>query len=189
MPKNQSSAQIAHAAARLVVEEGVGWTAAKRRALRQLGLGARTALPDNAQLEDAVRTHIAVFHAHTQPQQLHALRTLALQWMQRLAAFRPHLSGAVWHGTATNLSDIHLNLFCDDPKSAEIALINQRVRYRSGTARGFGGHNIAVLSIHARNPDVDIHLCIYDLADLRSAHAAGMRAGTLQALRRLLENL
>ena len=37
--------------------------------------------------------------------------------------------GAVWHGTATRLSDIYLQLFCDDPKSAEIALIEHRVDY------------------------------------------------------------
>ena len=38
--------------------------------------------------------------------ELAALRELALQWMHRVAEFRPHLSGAVWRGTATRLSDI-----------------------------------------------------------------------------------
>ena len=36
---------------------------------------------------------------------------------ERLAAFRPYLGGAVWHGTATRLSDIYLQLFCDDSKA------------------------------------------------------------------------
>ena len=35
----------------------------------------------------------------------------AVEWMERMAAFRPHLGGAVWHGTATRLSDIYLQ-FC-----------------------------------------------------------------------------
>ena len=56
--------------------------------------------------------------------------------MERLAAFRPHLTGAVWRGTATRLTDIHIELFCDDPKAAEIALIDQRVDYE--VSRGDG---------------------------------------------------
>ena len=52
--------------------------------------------------------------------------------MERLAEFRPHLAGAVWRGTATRLSAMHIDLYCDDPKAAEIALINQRVHYDAG---------------------------------------------------------
>ena len=118
MPATSLSAEIASTAARLAVEEGLEWGPAKRRALRVLGLPARTPLPDNTLVEAAVREHIALFCADTQPRELRALRQLALVWMERLAQFRPHLGGAVWHGTATRLSDIYLQLFCDDPKSA-----------------------------------------------------------------------
>jgi hypothetical protein len=120
-------AEIAATTARLVVEEGLEWGPAKRRAVRLLGLPQRTALPDNAAVDDAVREYIALFCADTQPQELEALRGLALVWMDRLADFRPYVAGAVWGGTATRLSDIYLQLFCDDPKSAEIALIDHRV--------------------------------------------------------------
>ena len=58
-----------------------------------MGLPARTALPGNDELDDAVREHIAVFCRDTQPIELLALRRLALQWMVRLARFRPYLSG------------------------------------------------------------------------------------------------
>jgi hypothetical protein len=91
-----------------------------------------------------VREHIALYCADTQPTELRALRTLALEWMERLAAFRPHLGGAVWHGTATRLSDIYLQLFCDDPKSAEIALINQGVNYEPGSVPGLHGQTVDV---------------------------------------------
>ncbi|OYX11238.1 MAG: hypothetical protein B7Z11_05050 [Acidovorax sp. 32-64-7] len=111
------SAEIASTTARLVVEEGLEWGPAKRRAVRQLGLPARTPLPDNDEVEDAVREYIALFCADTQPRELRALRQLALVWMERMSAFRPHLGGAVWRGTATRLSDIYLQLFCDDSKS------------------------------------------------------------------------
>ena len=75
--------EIAAMAARMVVEEGLDAGAAKRRAVKQLGLPTRTALPDNDTLERAVEEHIALFCADTQPQELRALREVALEWMQR----------------------------------------------------------------------------------------------------------
>jgi hypothetical protein len=165
--------EIAAAAARLVVDEGLDYGAAKRRAGQQLGAAPRTALPDNDLLEAAVREHIAIFHADTQPRELAALRRLALQWMERLAAFRPHLAGAVWNGTATRLSDIHLQLFCDDPKSAEIALIDHGVAYEARTVTGFNGEAVDALSLSSPCPDlgeaVGVHLMVHDHDDLRGA--------------------
>lgn len=165
--------EIAATAARLVVEEGLEYGAAKRRAVKQLGLGARTALPDNELLEDAVREYIDLFCADTQPAELAALRRLALTWMERLAQFRPYLAGAVWHGTATRLSDIYVQLFCDDPKSAEIALIDHAVDYTPRTVTGFHGEAVEALSISSMSPElgepVGVHLLVYDHDDLRGA--------------------
>jgi len=140
--------EIAAVAARLVVEEGLEYGPAKRRALKQLGLGPRTALPDNEVVEDAVREHIALFCADTQPTELRALRLCARRWMERLAEFNPHLGGAVWHGTATRLSDIYLHLFCEDEKAAEIALINMGVDYDARTVSGLRGQAAEALSVH-----------------------------------------
>lgn len=118
-----SAEEIAAAAARLVADEGMEYAAAKRKAARALERhgGRRTELPSNEQVEDQLREHLALFHADTQPAELRALRELALVWMERLAEFRPHLSGAVWRGTATRLSAVHLDLYCDDEKAIEIS--------------------------------------------------------------------
>lgn len=170
---NDVQLDIAATAARLVVEEGLNFGAAKQRALKVLGLPARTALPDNALLEDQVREHIAVFCADTQPQELRALREHALDWMARLADFAPHLGGAVWHGWATRLSDIELALFCPDPKALEIALINRNLRYEVQTQKGLHGHPVPVLSLHSFCPglreEVGVHLRVYDEQDVRGA--------------------
>ena len=56
---NTLKSEIAATAAALVVEEGLEYGPAKRRALKQLALPARTALPDNGEVEDAVREVIA----------------------------------------------------------------------------------------------------------------------------------
>ena len=189
------TAEIAQTAARIVVEEGLEWGPAKQRAVRQLGLPSRTALPDNEQLEEAVREYIELFCGDTQPQELRALRELALVWMERLPEFRPHLAGAVWRGTATRLSDIYLQLFCDDPKSAEITLINKQVHYEPSTVTGFHGKAVEALSIHSLckpiNETVGVHLMVYDHDDMRGAmkpdsHGRGPR-GDAKALRKLLE--
>lgn len=189
-----SKQDIAATAARLVVEEGLEYGPAKRRAVRQLGLPARAALPDNDEVEAAVREYLGLFCADTQPAELRALRRLALDWMLRLAQFRPHLAGAVWHGTATRLSDIYLQLFCDDEKSVEIFLIDQGVRYEARTVSGFQGMPVEALSIHEYSREmgepVGVHLLIHDLDDLRGALRpdAQKRAprGDLSAVRRLL---
>ncbi len=186
--------EIAATAARLVVEEGLEWGPAKRRAAKQLGLPARTGLPDNDAVEDAVREYLQVFCADTQPAELAALRRLALVWMERLAPFRPHLAGAVWKGTATRLSDIYLQLFCDDPKSAEIALIEHGVDYEVRTVTGFNGDAVDALSVSSHSAElgesIGVHLMIHDHDDLRGAlrpDARGRRPrGDIDDLRALL---
>lgn len=193
-PMNEVQLEIAATAARMVVEEGLNFGPAKHRALKQLGLPGRTALPTNEQVEAQVREYIELFCGDTQPQELRALREHALVWMDRLAEFRPHLGGAVWQGWATRLSDIDLALFCDDPKSAEIALINQDLRYEVQTQPGLHGREVDVLSLHSfcrdLGEDIGVHLRIYDLQDLRGALVPDAQGrsprGDLQALQRLL---
>jgi hypothetical protein len=188
--------EIAATAARMVVEEGLEYGPAKRRAIKQLGLPARTALPDNDVVEEAVREYIALFCADSQPAELAALRRLALTWMERLAEFRPHLAGAVWHGTATRLSDIYLQLFCDDPKSAELALIDKGVEYEARTVPGFHGAPVEALSLSSRSPElgemIGVHLLIHDLDDVRGALKRDTRGrvprGDAAAVRALVDN-
>jgi hypothetical protein len=187
--------EIAATAARLVVEEGLEYGPAKRRAVKQLGLPARAALPGNETVEDAVREYITIFCADTQPAELAALRKLALTWMERLAQFRPYLGGAVWHGTATRLSDIYLQLFCDDSKSAEIALIEHNVDYTPRTVTGFNGDSVEALSLSSMSPElgepVGVHLLVYDHDDLRGALKPDAKGrtprGDAAAVRALLE--
>ena len=187
---------IAATAARLVVEEGLEYGPAKRRALRELGLPSRSPLPANDMLEDEVFDYLKLFCSDTQPQELRALRELALTWMERLQVFRPHLSGAVWRGSATRLSDIYIQLFCDDAKSAELMLIDQGVRYEVQAIKGFKGEEVDALSIHslcpALNEDIGVHLMVYDYDDLRGALQPDERGlavrGDLASLRQLLDN-
>lgn len=186
--------EIAQAAAALVVDEGLDYGAAKKRALKVLGLPPRTALPDNVAVEAAVREHLALFHADTQPAELRALRELALVWMERLAEFRPLLGGAVWHGTATQLSDVYLQLFSDDPKAVELALINRGVEYEAQSVNGLHGHAVEALSLRshcdALQTWVGVHLLVNDgraeRGSLLPDEAGRKPRGDAQAVRTLL---
>lgn len=190
-------AEIATVAARMVVEEGLDYGAAKRRALKQLGLGSGVALPNNTQLERAVREYIAIFCADTQTSELRTLRLLGLAWMERLEPFRPHLCGAVWHGTATRHTDIYLELFCDDPKSAEMGLIDMRVAFQSRIVPDPLGKAKAIdaLSVHVFCADlgayVGLHLLMHDYVALRNAPKTDAQGrclrGNATALRNLLQ--
>jgi hypothetical protein len=191
---SDASAEIAEMAARWVVEEGSEYGPAKRRAIKQLGLGIRAPMPSNDELEDAVMDYIAVFCADTQAAELAALRRLALTWMTRLSEFRPHLSGSVWRGTATKNSDVYLQLFCDDSKSTEIFLIDHDVKYLARTVTGFQGEPVDALSVHAfcaeLNEEVGVHLMIHDYDDVRGALKPDAKGrsprGDVAALSRLL---
>jgi len=188
--------EIAATAARLVVEEGMEYGPAKRRAARALGRNsARSAeLPGNDEVEDAVREYLAVFCADTQPAELAELRRIAARWMEQLASFRPYLTGAVWRGTATRLNAIHLDLYCDDSKAAELALLDRRVDYDVASAPGPRGDSVDVLSVAEPSATfgerVTLHLHVLDHDDLRGALKpdAGGRTlrGDLAALRTLM---
>jgi len=185
--------EIAALAAGLVVDEGMEYAAAKRKAARNVG--GRPELPSNEQVEDAVREHIEIFCADTQPAELQALREVAITWMQRLAEFHPHLSGAVWRGTATRLSAVMLDLYCDDPKAAEIMLINAGVDYDSQSQDRPGAEPLHVLTVSTKsrelNDIVTVHLLLHDLDDQRGALKPDARGrswrGDSAALQRLLE--
>lgn len=188
------AAEIAVVAARLIVDEGMDWGPAKQRAARDLG-APRAALPGNDEVETAVREHIAIFRADTQPGELRALRELAAQWMDRLAEFRPHLTGAVWRGTATRLSNVHLQLYCDDSKAAEIALLDRGVNFDVAETTGPKGRTVDMLLLDVPCPAlqerVTLCLSILDFDDLRGALKPDARGlterGDLGALQALLE--
>mgnify|MGYP003442785331 FL=1 len=102
----------------------------------------------------------------------------------------------MWHGTATHLSDIYIQLFCDDCKSAEISLIDHKVNYEPRTISGFQGESVEALSVHAfcqeLGEEVGVHLLVYDHDDLRGALRPDAKGraprGDLAAVERLLHD-
>jgi hypothetical protein len=115
-----------------MAEDGItDYGVAKRKAAKQLGVSAAAGLPTNDEIEQALREHQALFQDEDQPQWLHELRLAALQVMERLAMFRPCLTGAVQDGTAGNHSVVELDVFAESSKDLEIFLLSEGISYQS----------------------------------------------------------
>ena len=197
MELDREQQEVAQTAARMIVEDGLDYASARRKALQEHGEGGRRLRdgPSNEAIEDEVRAHIAIFHAETQPVELRALREVALRWMLRLAEFRPHLGGAVWRGTATRQSIVRIDLYCDDTKAPELALLNRGIAYETvSEALGRGEHALTLV-LAERNAAlgdwVTIHLNVLDFDDQRGALKPDARGqtwrGDAAALQKLLE--
>jgi hypothetical protein len=181
--------EIATVAARLIAEDGLDYSTAKRKAARQILGDTRIAgewLPDNEQIEEEIREYQALFQADSQPQTLQALRAVALEWMHRLAEFQPYLVGAVLNGTANQHSDVHLQAFCDNAKDVAIFLLNAGVQYEVSETRHFAGRGqVETLSFPWRDAAVAdriwIHVALYDTDDLRGAVRSDGRGRPMRA--------
>jgi hypothetical protein len=183
---------IAHEAARLIADSGLDYASAKQKAARSLDV-RRPQMPTDEAVEDALREHIALFCADSQPQELQALRVLALAWMERLAAHQPHLNGAVWRGTATRHSPIRIDLYGDDPKAIPIELLNRGVPHEV-TTDDRGREETLWLLLQDRVPawrePVAVQLAVRDTDALRGALKPDNQGrpwrGSLAAVRRLM---
>lgn len=127
--------ELAHAAARLIAEDGMEYGAAKKKAVRQLGLPANVPLPGNAEIEDAVRDYHAIYQQDEQAERLTRLRGIAVGLMHRLDRFSPWLTGSVLEGTATRHSRIDLLLFPDSAKEVEIFLLDLGIPFHHGVPK------------------------------------------------------
>jgi hypothetical protein len=189
--------EIAAVAARMIAEDGADYATAKRKAARQvLGTESRAAgewLPDNEQVETEVREYQALFQAESQPRVLALLRRIALVLMEGLESYNPYLAGAVFNGTASEHSDIHLQVFCDSPKDVAIFLLNAGVDFDTTESTHFAGRDqVETLSFLWRgqwpaSPEsrelaralraetgtpVGVHIALYDMNDVRGARRA-----------------
>jgi hypothetical protein len=133
---NNLRRQLAYHAARLMAEDGVtDFAAAKWKAARQAGLEDANLLPDNQEIEAALREYQGLYQSEDQPAHLRRLREVAVKVMRDFEAFRPALVGSVLSGTAGQHSDVNLQLFTDDPKALTMFLLNRRYRFDEGSYR------------------------------------------------------
>ncbi len=166
MPAQQdrTRAAICSTAARLIAEDGIGdYGQAKRKALRHLGLPENTALPSDAEVDEALRSWQTVFMGDEQAEIIEYLRRKATELMQILQDFRPYLTGSVLDGTAGRYAEIDLQLFADSAKEVEIFLLNAGIPYTHATPRSERAEAVLVVE----SEDTVANLVIYPSLDER----------------------
>ena len=162
--------QLAYSAARMIAEDGADYATAKQKAARQAGLADANLLPDNQEIEEALREYQEIYQKDDQPAHLRHLREVAVRVMREFEGFRPALVGAVLSGTAGQFSDVNLHLYTDDPKALSMFLLNKRYRFEEATRRvQRGGRFDEVPQISLEVDDVTVTMTVLDPDDERSA--------------------
>jgi len=172
-PADPLRREIAATAARLIADGGLDYGTAKRRAVQSLFDGdalPRGAMPDNTEVDAALREHLELFDdAHAA--RVARMRRVALALMQTLSDYAPYLTGAVWKGIVAEHAPIHIQLFHDDVKDIEIRLLNDGIDFEVGEIAHFRGDSgrrdvEALMMVWRGEP---VMLSLYPQDDLRGA--------------------
>jgi hypothetical protein len=177
--------EIAAYAARLVADHGLDYGSAKKKALEAMvaegsAVGRpRDCMPENFLIDDALLEHLSLFDEQ-HPTRVVRMRSVAVAIMRLLADFNPMLTGSVWKGIIAEHVPIHIQVFCDNAKEVEFALLNNQIEYDAAEVPHFRtGRTVPALTMHWRNEPIQISL--YDYDDLRGAVkekcAGGLRQG------------
>lgn len=130
-PSRELRNQIAMDAARLMAEQGdLSYAQARAKAAKRLHCTDQRQLPDNRDIELALRAHQQLFQTATRQVELQHLRSSAAQAMRLLEAFQPRLVGPVLSGTASEYSPIRLALFSDTTEAVALALLELKIPWR-----------------------------------------------------------
>ena len=165
----QMRSHLAYLAARLMAEGGIhDYAQAKQKAARQAGVPDTHSLPDNREIEEALRAYQALYHREEQSEALTLLRRQAVHLMELFAPFNSYLVGSVLTGTAGRYSDINLHLFCDSVKDVEMFLLNRNMPYESGLRRTrLGDRQIDVSTLTLDVDGATATLTVFHTDDLR----------------------
>ena len=165
----QMRERIAQLAARLMAVDGIDdFALAKRKAARQAGAPDTRNLPNNEEVEQALRAYQQLYQADEQQARLRHLRQNAREMMQLLLQFDPHLSGSVLSGSAGKYSDINIHLFTDSVKDVELFLLNRQIPYRSRERRVYiGGDPRSVPNFSVSTEDANFDITVFAPRDLR----------------------
>ena len=178
-PHRNVRSEIAYLAARLIAEDGItDFAAAKQKAARQLGITDEGSLPDNVEVDAALKSHQALFQRDSQPLECRALRQIAIEVMRGLDRFSPWLVGAVLNGSANRFSPIEIEIVADDAKQLEMFFFNigtpfdMRIKRARQTPTGStANENVNDISIYEISfKEIPILIAFYPNHAVRATH-------------------
>lgn len=176
---------IAAHAARLMAQDGIeDYGLAKRKAAKLLGIPDARRLPNNDEIDAALREYRDIYQGEAHNLRIRRLREQAVRAMRELADFDPHLTGSVLAGIAGPYAVIHLQLFTDNPKAVELFLIDRGMAYKTGQSRLYVGQEPRVLPVFTlEDGDATIELTVLDARDRRAPMRATAEGRTIDRAR------
>lgn len=182
-----SRQQIVVEAARIMAEDGVrDFQSAKRKAAHRLSLPEDKNWPGNAEIEAALKQHLALFQKDWKGT-LRTLRASAVEAMTLLQEFSPKLVGEVLSGAVTRFPEIQLHLTANAPEDLSLfleahaipfSLEDRRLRYNDDRAvsvpvfRFLAGET--PFALYVLSPEAIRELPVSPV-DGRPMHRAGVR--------------
>lgn len=128
--------RVAHEAARLIAEGGVGdFHQARLKAAARLGIHDDASLPRDHEIGQALREYQRIFLGDAHALALRQRREAAVRAMEFFAGFEPRLLGPVLEGTADSHSPVLLHLHGNDPEAVARFLHEHRIPAETRTRR------------------------------------------------------
>lgn len=164
--------QIVAEAARIICEERLtDYRLAKQKAAERLGLNAKSQLPENALIQEAVIEYQRLFGGREYAERLGLLRRTAVRAMKLLAEFQPRLVGAVASGATTDAHLVRLHGFADKPEMLDIFLQGRGIPFRTSERRYRypDGRSESVPTCEFMAGEVGVEVAIFAPEQLRRA--------------------
>jgi hypothetical protein len=192
--RDDARSAIAVQAARLMAQDGIeDYGLANRKAAKQLGMPDMRRLPNNAEIDAALREYKDIYQLDDQGKRIKLLREQAVSSMLELSEFNPHLTGSVLSGIAGPYATIHLQLYTDSAKAVELFLLNRGLPYRTGQVRLYAGGELRLLPVFSIDDEgIEIEMTVLETRDLRApvritAEGRNIERAKLPTVRALLD--
>jgi hypothetical protein len=163
---------IAAEAARIMVTQTqFNYRIAKQKAADRLGIGMRTALPSNVEVESALRAYQEFYGGQRHISHLQYMRKIALRVMRSLELFSPRLVGPVLEGTANEHARVSLHVFNDPPDAVAVHLLDRGLTFRDEQRkiRWYDGTHRQVPLLVTDSGNTEVELSLFSCMDLRQA--------------------
>ena len=169
---DQTRRIIAAEAARIMATQAqYNYRIAKQKAAERLGISARTALPSNVEVENALRAYQEFYGGQKHIHHLRRMREVAVRVMRSLESFSPRLVGPVLEGTADEHARVSLHIFSDPPDAVAVHLLDKGRVFRNEqrTIRWSDGSYRQIPLLVADAEDLEVELALFSCLDLRQA--------------------
>jgi hypothetical protein len=180
----------------MIADSGLDYGSAKRKAAQDVWGNTRAnarmprdCLPNNDDVDLALLEHLELFDEEHQPR-IRMMREVALEVMDLLAGFQSYLTGAAWKGICAEHAHVHLQVFHDNPKEVEYALLNKNLYYEAETtAHWRGDRDVEALAMlypwqnGKTKEQVPVLISLYDQDELRGALKVRLNLPHLQTAR------